>query len=232
MGNPTTLEKGGSNAAFFFFYLLFAVGVLGLGGSLQYPLAVLRVGGGGAALWYLWEKRREAAPVSPYFLLVGGFVLLSVGHSFSSVYFWVSFQHALNIALAALLFAWAVLLFRKVPGKMWDAAFLAITALALLEVGIALFQHFQGGDPRPRGTFDNANYLAEYLTASSILCCSRFLWSGGSRRFRFAVATGGILFLAAAMFLALSRGVLLASVPAFGILFITRFGFRKGVALL
>ena len=159
-------EKGGRNAAFFL--LFFAVAVLGFGSSLQYPLMVLRAGGFGAALWYLW-RRRETVPVSLYPLLVGGFVLLSLGHAFSSVYVWVSLQHAVNIALAAILLAWAVLLFRRDVGKAWDAVFLTVAALALAEVGIALFQRYYGGDLRPRGTFDNANYLSEFLAAASLL---------------------------------------------------------------
>jgi O-antigen ligase len=224
-------EKGGRDAAFFL--LLFAVAVLGFGSSLQYPLAVLRVGGFGAAILFLWRLRTDPVRVvGLYPLLIGGFVFLSAGHALSSTYFWVSFQHAMNIALAVVLLAWAVFLFRRDTIKTWDAVFLAVAALALAEVGIALFQRFHGGDLRPRGTFDNANYLSEFLAAASILCCSRFLWNGEAGRFRFAEASGGVLFFAAAMFLASSRGVLLASVPAFGVLFMVRFGIRKGGAIL
>jgi O-antigen ligase len=223
-------KKGGRDAAFFLF--LFAVAVFGLGGSLQYPLAVLRAGGFGAAIFFLWKRGKEPVGIGVYSILVGGFVLLSIGHSFSSVYIWVSLQHALNIALAAVLLAWAVHLLRKDPGKGWDAIFLAVAMLALAELGIALFQHLHGEDLRPRGTFDNANYLSEFLAAASILCSARLLWNGGSRRARIAEAAGGLLFLAAGFSLASSRGVLLASVPAFGTLLVARYGFRKGGALL
>jgi O-antigen ligase len=223
-------EKGGSDAAFFLFLAL--VAVLGFGGSLQYPLAVLRAGGFGAAFFYLWIRRRDPVPLGHYPLLVGGFVLLAFGHSLSSVYFWVSFQHALNIALASVLLAWTVLLLRKDPRRTWDATFLAVSALALAEIGIALFQRFHGGGLRPRGTFDNANYLSEFITAASLLCFARWLWNEGTRRVRLAEVSGGVLFLVAALSLASSRGVLLASVPAFGVLLIGRYGFRKGGALL
>lgn len=222
-------EKGGRDAAFFF--ALFAVAVVGFGGSLQYPLAVLRAGGFGAALVCLWRTRGEAVPASPCSLLVAGFVLLSLGHAFSSTYFWVSFQHSLNIALAAALLVWAVRLFRRDPGKMWTTTVLVVAALALAEVGIALFQRIHGGEMRPRGTFDNANYLAEFLTAASLLCLCRLMWKSGPRRLRVAEGAGGLLFLAAAFTLCGSRGVLLASVPAFGVLFASRFGFWKGGAL-
>ena len=227
---PASAKKGGSDAAFFLF--LAVVAVLGFGGSLQYPLAVLRVGGFGAALLYCWRRRKEPVTLSPYPLLVGGFVFLALGHSFSSVYFWVSFQHALNIALASVLLAWAVLLFRRDPGRAWDATFLTVTALALVEVVIALFQRFHGGDLRPRGTLDNANYLSEFLVAASILCCSGFLWGDGTRRARYGQVAGGVLFLAMAFSLSSSRGVLLASAPAFGVLLVSRFGWRKGAVLL
>lgn len=227
---PACAKKGGSDAAFFLF--LAVVTVLGFGGSLQYPLAVLRIGGFGAALFFLWTRRKDPVRLGPYPLLVAGFVLLSLGHSFSSTYFWVSFQHAVNIALAAVCLAWAVLLFRKGPEKAWDAAFVAVAVLGLVEIGIALFQRFHGGDPRPRGTFDNANYLSEFLTAASILCFSRCLWSGRDRRFGIALGAGAFLFLAAAFFLPGSRGVLLASVPALGVLLVSRFGLRKGAEIL
>jgi len=223
-------RKGGRDAAFFL--VLFVVAVLGFGGSLQYPLAVLRAGGFGAAVLFLWRRRQEPVPLGFYPLLVGGFVLLSFGHSFSSVYFWVSFQHALNIALAAALLAWAFLRFREAPARSWNAATLAVAALALAEIGIALVQRSHGGSLRPRGTFDNANYLSEYLAAASILCLSRSLWTGESPRLRIAWGGGAVLFLAAGFSLGGSRGVLLASVPAIGILLACRFGPGRGAALL
>ncbi len=219
-------EKGGRDAAFFL--ILFAVAVLGFGGSLQYPLALLRAGGGGAALWFLWSRRQEAIPLSPYPLLVGGGVLLAFGHSFSSVYFWVSFQHALNIALAAILLAWAFRMFRRDPCRFWDAAAWAVAVLALVEVGIALSQRLHGGDLRPRGTFDNANYLSEFLVAGSVLCLSRWFWPDKTIRGGSLWGLGAILFLAAGFSLGGSRGVLLASVPAYGVLLVARYGLRKG----
>lgn len=224
--------KGGSDAAFFIFLGLFFAAVVGFGGSLQYPLAVLRAGGYGAAATFLWNRRKEPVPLGPYPLLVGGFVLLSLGHSFSSVYFWVSFQHALNVGLAAVLLAWAYRLFRGDPERSWSTATLAVAAFALVEVGIALFQHLQGGEMRPRGTFDNANYLSEFLAAASILCLARALWPGEGQRTRPAWGGGAILFLVTGLALGGSRGVLLASLPAFGLLLACRFGLRKGGALL
>jgi O-antigen ligase len=223
-------EKGGIDAAFFLF--LFIVAVLGFGGSLQYPLAVLRAGAFGAGLWFLRRRGGPSAEVGPYALLVGGVVLLSAGHAFSSTYVWVSLQHALNFALASVLLAWAVLLFRRAPAEMWEATLAAVAVLASAEVGIALFQRFSGGELRPPGTFDNANYLAEFLVAASLLWFSILLWKTGSRRLRYLAGAGVGVFLAAALFLAGSRGVLVASVPAFGVLLVLRYGLRRGGALL
>lgn len=231
MRGSTSWEKGGRDAAFFLF--LSAVAVLGFGGSVQYPLAVLRAGTFGAALFWFFRRRGgSSAEAGPYGLLVGGFVLLSIGHAVSSTYVWVSLQHALNIALASVLLAWSILLFRRDPARMWSAALAAVAVLASAEVGIALFQRFSGGELRPPGTFDNANYLAEFLVAASLLGFSRLLWETGSRRLRFLEGAGAGVFLAAAFFLAGSRGVLVASVPAFGVLLVLRYGLRRGGALL
>ncbi len=225
-----TPDKGGSDAAFIL--SLAGVAVLGFGGSLQYPLAFLRAGAFGAALAFLWRRRGESVRVGPYPLLVGGFVLFSFGHSLSSSYFWVSFQHALNLALAAVLMAWAYLLFRKNPVMMWNATLATTAVLAITEIGIALFQRFSLGKLRPQGTFDNANYLAEFLVATSVLFLSRVLWETGSRRLRTAAGAGVLVLLAAAFYLTGSRGVLVASVPAFGVLLVLRFGLRRGGMLL
>jgi len=223
------VEKGGRNAAFFLF--LFAVAVLGFGGSVQYPLVVLRAGAFGGGLWFLLRRRETAIEVGPYPLLVAGFVLLSIGHAFSSVYFWVSFQHAANIALAAILLAWAVLLHRKDPGTMWNSTVLVAVVFAIAEVGIALAQRVYGEVPRPPGTLDNANYLSEFLVAVSLLCLAHCFWQRGGRPSRYAAAAFGMMFLAAAFSLSRSRGVLLASVPAIGVLLVSRWGIRKGGGL-
>ena len=213
------VPKGGSNAAFF---LLFAVATLGFGGSLQPPLAVLRTAGFAAAVLFLRRQGKETLRVSPYMILVGGFVALCLGHAFSSVYVWVSLQHAVNIALAFLFLSWALLLFRAEPGKTWETAFRVVTAIAALQVGIALYQRFAGGDLRPHGTFDNPNFLSEFLVAAAILCMARLLWEGDRPRFRRWETAGIVVFLATALSLAESRGVLFAAVPAFGFLLVDR----------
>ncbi len=222
--------RGGSNAAFFF---LFAVAVLGFGGSLQPTLAILRGAGFGAALLFFWRRRKEPAGIPGYTLLVGGFVTLSLGHAFSSVYLWVSLQHAINIALAAVLLAWAVPLFRLDPEGTWNRAFLAIGGIAFVQVAISLYQRFVEGDMRPHGTFDNPNFLSEFLAAAAILFLARSLGKEKEeRRIRLAGgAAAGVLF-AAALSLSSSRGVLLSLVPALAFLLIWRFGARRGSIVL
>jgi len=226
----TRYGKGGRNAAFFLF--LSAVAVLGFGGSAQYPLGVLRAGGFGAGLWYLFRGGGLEAELTPYPLLVGGFLLLSIGHAVSSVYFWVSIQHALNITLAAVMLAWAFFLFRGGRERAWNGMLATVTLLASVEAGIALVQRFSGGESRPPGTFDNANYLAEFLVAVSLLWFSRSLWESGDRRWRLTSWAGTGIFLCGAFLLTGSRGVLVASVPAFGALLLLRFGLRRGGFLL
>jgi len=222
-------RKGGSNAAFFLF---FAVAVLGFGGSLQPTLAILRGAGFGAALLFFRRRSKEPADITGYTLLVGGFVALSLGHAFSSVYLWVSLQHAINIALAAVLLAWAVPLFRSDP-ETWNRAFLAIGGIAFVEVAISLYQRFAEGDMRPHGTFDNPNFLSEFLAAAAILFLARSLGKEKEeRRIRLAWGAAAGVLLAGALSLSSSRGVLLSLVPALAILLIWRFGAKKGSIVL
>ncbi|MBI5420484.1 MAG: O-antigen ligase family protein [Deltaproteobacteria bacterium] len=223
-------EKGGRDAAFFL--LVLAVATLGFGGSLQPSLALLRAAGFGAGIAYLWRRTNEGVRVAPYLLLVGGFVLLSLGHAFSSVYVWVSLQHAINIALASLLLFWAAILFGKERDRMYENTFNVVRAIAVVEAAIALYQRFFERDIRPHGTFDNPNFLAEFLAVAAILCLSRVLWAEGSRRRRSIDAGTAGIFLVSALALSSSRGVLVSAVPAFGLLLVCRYGLRKGAAVL
>ncbi|MGB3096146.1 MAG: O-antigen ligase family protein [Candidatus Deferrimicrobiaceae bacterium] len=222
--------RGGSNAAFFLF---FAVAVLGFGGSLQPTLAILRGAGFCAALLFFRRRSKEPAGMPGYTILVGGFVTLSLGHAFSSVYLWVSLQHAINIALAAVLLAWAVPLFRSDPEGTWNRAFLAIGGIAFVQVAVSLYQRFVEGDMRPHGTFDNPNFLSEFLAAAAILFLARSLGKEKEeRRIRLAGGAAAGVLLAAALSLSSSRGVLLSLVPALAFLLIWRFGARRGSIVL
>jgi O-antigen ligase len=223
-------REGGSNAAFFLLVLI--ASTVGFGGSLQPPLAFLRASGFVAGIAYLWKRRKQGVDVSAYSLLAGGFVLLSLGHACSSVYVWVSLQHAVNIALAFLLLSWATILCAEKPEWMFAKTVITVTAIAAAEVVTALYQRFVGGEIRPHGTFDNPNYLAQFLAVAAVLCLSRVLWSEGSRRRR--VMDGGMacIFLVSALSLPSSRAVLIATVPSLGFLLVRRYGLRRGAAVL
>ena len=161
-------------------------------------------------------------------MIVGGFVLLSLGHAFSSIYPWVSMQHALNIAMAAVILGWAYRIVRNDPDVARDWVFLPICAVSVLQFVMALYQRFAAGNFRPRGTFDNTNFFAEFMAVAGVLCLSRFFAKGERREIRMTCAAGAVLFLFAALALSASRAVLIAAVPAVGILLLWRFGWRRG----
>ena len=78
----------------------------------QYLLGVLRTAAFAAAAAWLWRNRNASASGSAYAIAVAAFAVLSIGHAISSVYVWVSLQHALNIE------GYRVRRMRKVCGKM------------------------------------------------------------------------------------------------------------------
>jgi O-antigen ligase len=230
MPGSISIEKGGRNAAFFFFFLV--VAACGVGGSLQVPLTVLRFGACLAASTYVWSRRREGPGVSRYALLTGGFVFLALGHSFSSVYFWVAFQHALNLLVAAVFLSWAFLLFREEAEAAWRTGFRLVLAIGGGEVSFSLYQKYFAGDPRPSGTFGNPNFLAEFLSVAALFALGRLLYRRDRRTVRIALAGACAIFLFSALTVTGSRGVLLSAVPAAGLLLMGRYGRKKGAAVL
>ena len=230
MSSSITLEKGGRNAAFFFFFL--CVSTLGFGGSLQAPLFLLRAGAFLAAIVYLWHRRNETITATGYALLAGGFTMLTLGHAFSSVYVWVSVQHALNILAAAIFLGWAYLLFREDMDRHWRIFFHLAMGIAVTEILVSLVQRTLAGAIRPHGTFDNPNFLAEFLAVAALLCLARLLFREESGRVRLGLAAAVPLFLFAALTISGSRGVFIAVVPAVSLLLIAAYGIRKGTAFL
>ncbi len=231
-GNQPERGKGGRDAAFSLFLLLFAATVLISGGATPHAQAFLRVAAFLAAARFLWTPGNWPGKVSPYPFLAGGFVLLALGHAFSSVYFWVSFQHALNIAAAAILLALAVRFFRDSYEARVDRFSATASALALGLALLAAVQRTAWGDPRPQGTFDNPNLLAEFLAGTALFLLARFLGGADRREIRFGTLALGALLFSAALLLPASRGVLVGAVPAAGLLLVWRFGARAGVAAL
>jgi len=222
-------KKGGSDAAFFFLLLL---AIVDTGKLFPVRMGILRVVVFAVAAVFLWRRRGEETEAGPYPLIVGGFVFLSLGHAFSSVYFWVSLQHALNIAMAAVILGWAYRIVRNDPDRAREAVFLSVSAVAVLQFVVALYQRYATGNFRPRGTFDNTNFFAEFMAVAGVLCMSRFLAKEERNGIRMTSAAGAVLFLGAALALSASRAVLIAVVPAVGMLLLMRFGWRKGGVFL
>lgn len=224
--------KGGRNAAFFFLFFLLLVSVVDTGKVLPARLGVLRLVVFSAATLFLWRVREEKSEIELYPLIVGAFALLSFGHAFSSIYPWVSMQHALNIAMASVILGWAYRIVRNDPDRAREAVFLSICAVAVLQFAVAVYQRYGLGHFRPRGTFDNSNFLAEFMAVAAVMCLSRFLAKGERSAIRRTSAAGAVFFLVAALALSASRAVLIAVVPAMGILLLLRFGWRRGGVFL
>lgn len=220
--------KGGLRAAFLFF--LFAVTVLAGGKHYQYTVGFLRLAVFFTAAYMLWRRRADPLSVSPYFLLLAGYGVLAVGHAFSSVYVWVSLQHALNIVLASVLLAVAVSggsAGDPVPWRRWLLP--ALSALACVEIALALSQRMATGSSRPHGTFGNPMFLSEFLAVTSLFFASRLIEERKKPGWERVAWGGGTVFLLwAALSLTESRGVAVALVPAAMTLVAARFGVRRG----
>ena len=228
MDSNSGTQKGGRNAAFFFLLFLLLISTVDTGKFFPVRLGLLRLLVFSVALLSLWRGRDEKSEIELYPLIVGGFTLLSLGHAFSSIYPWVSMQHALNIALASILLGWVCQIVRNDPDRAREAVFLSVSVVAVLQVAVALYQRYATGNFRPRGTFDNTNFFAEFMAVAGVLCLSRFLAKGERSGIRTASAAGAVLFLGAALGLSASRAMLIAVVPAVGALLLLRFGWRRG----
>jgi O-antigen ligase len=221
-------EKGGLQAAFLFF--LFALSVLASGKYFQFVLGFLRVAVFLVAGAWFWRRCRGPLDVPAYAFILFGFSFLSIGHAFSSVYVWVSLQHSLNILLAAILLGIAVFLFRQDSKPSAWLVFLPVLAvLAVLEIAMAVHQRLTIGTSRPHGSFSNPMFLSEFLAVAGLFFVSGFLgeWGKVGRR-RIAWGGAALLFLAGALSLTGSRGVVVALVPALMVLVVSHFGVSRG----
>jgi len=70
------------------------------------------------------------------------------------------------------------------------------------------------------------------MAVAGVLCLSRFFVKEERSGIRMASAAGAVLFLGSALALSASRAVLIAVVPAVGILLLLRFGWRRGGVFL
>jgi len=221
-------EKGGLRAAFLFF--LFALTVFASGKFFQVVLGALRAAVFLAAAAWLWRWGRTCRSAPAYALAVAGFGLLSLGHAFSSVYFWVSLQHALNILLAGVLLGFSVLLLQGEEGYPARGMFLPVlSAVAAAQVVLALAQFAGEGTTRPHGTFSNPMFLSEFLAVAALFFASRsFLEAKAGVRKGIAWGAAAVVLLAAALCLTRSRGVVVALVPALAVLAVAHFGAARG----
>lgn len=221
-------EKGGLRVAFLFF--LFALSVLASGKYYQFVLGFLRVAVFFSAGAWLWKRGRGSIDAPAYALLLSGFSLLAIGHAFSSVYVWASFQHSLNILLAAILLGGVIILLRKESKPAAGSVFLPVLAvLAAMEIAMAVHQRLTIGTSRPHGSFSNPMFLSEFLAVAALFFLSGLLgtWGKAGRRW-IGWGGGAVFFLAAALSLTGSRGVLIALVPALVVLVVSHFGVYRG----
>lgn len=221
-------EKGGLLTAFLFF--MFALSVLASGKYYQVVLGFLRVAVFLVAGVWLWRRGGRPLDVPHYALVLSGFSLLSIGHAFSSVYAWVSLQHSLNIFVAVILLGIAVFLFRQdSKPSAWSVFLPVLAVLAALEIAMAVHQRLTLGTSRPHGSFSNPMFLSEFLAVAALFFASGLLgeWDKGRQRW---IAWGGaaVLFLAGALSLTGSRGVVVALVPALVVLVVSHFGVSRG----
>lgn len=185
-----------------------------------------------SAAW-LWRNRNALASGSAYAIIVASFAVLSIGHAFSSVYVWVSLQHALNIGMSAVLLSWAATRFRDPSEKSIETWFFRwFAAIAAVELIVASYQRLVGGTTRPEGTFSNPVFLSEFLAVAAVCLTARAFWARENEGSpRYAWGAGAILFVAAALSLTWSRGVALALVPALGVLIVLRSGVSRGLKM-
>ncbi|MBP2681994.1 MAG: conserved rane protein of unknown function, TPR-like [Deltaproteobacteria bacterium] len=222
--------KGRGDLWVAFLFSLFALSVLASGKYYQFVLGFLRVAVFLVAGAWLWRRARDPIDVPHYALVLSGFSLLSIGHAFSSVYVWVSLQHALNIVLAAIFLGIAALLFREDSRTSAWSVFLPVLAvLASLEIAMAVHQRLAVGTSRPHGSFSNPMFLSEFLAVAALFFASGLLgeWGKG-RRGRIAWGGAAVFFLAGALSLTGSRGVVVALVPALVVLVVSHFGVSRG----
>ncbi|MGE5189132.1 MAG: O-antigen ligase family protein [Gemmatimonadota bacterium] len=140
----------------------------------------------------------------------------------------MSAQHAINIALGAVLLAWAAAIYRDRLGDRWETTLRVACGIGAVQAAVAVWQRAVAGSVRPRGTFENPNYLAEFLAVTGILFLAGFMGRRGEGRSRWVDLGAAVAFIAGALALTASRGVLVALVPALGFLLVWRYGWKAG----
>ena len=220
--------NGGAIAPPFLFVL--SLGVFANGGD--HPLGTFLIRLSVFSLFAVYLLRHDAVVLRPTVtdLLVLALWTLSAASLARSGYPWISYQWFLHHSVAALLY----LRLRAVPRdaeEVFTVAAKFLLAAAALELGLVLYQRFALGSPRPEGTLQNPNFLAEFLLYGGIAV---FFAVSGARegaftRWRYPAMLG---VFAAAVVLTRSRGAAVVAVAAWGYLLSRRHGVWKALALI
>ncbi len=225
--NPT---KNGSAVAALPFLFVLALGIFGGGGDWPPAAFLIR-----ATLFVLAARfllRTDAIAIRPTAidLFVAALLAVEAASLVRAEYRWVSYQWFLHHAAAFLLYV--LLRARPDPaGRIAAAAGLLVALAAAVEVAIAAIQRFALADPRPAGTLQSPNALAELLLYGGIAA-----WLIGPRearkaadRWRPVLAIGLCL---VGIGLTGSRAGFLLVVPAGGFLLVRKFGWGRTAAAL
>ncbi len=210
------------------FLLVLSLGVFANGGD--HPLGTFLIRLSVFSLFALYLLRHAEVVLRPTVpdLLVLALWFLSAASLARPGYRWISYQWFLHHSVAALLY----LRLRAVPrdeAEVFTVAGKFLLVAAALELGLVLYQRLALGSPRPEGTLQNPNFLAEFLLYGGI--AAFFAVSGAGKgafaRWRYPAMLG---VFAAAVFLTRSRGAAVVSVAAWGYLLSRRYGAWKSLA--
>jgi len=212
------------------FLFVLSLGVFANGGD--HPLGTFLIRLSVFSLFAVYLLRHDAAVVRPTVpdLLVLALWVLSATSLARPGYPWISYQWFLHHTVAALLY----LRLRAVPRDeegVFTAAGKFLLAAAALELGLVLYQRLALGSPRPEGTLQNPNFLAEFLLYGGIAVffAVSVARKGAFARWRYPAMFG---VFAAAVVLTRSRGAAVVAVAAWGYLLSRRYGGWKSLALV
>lgn len=211
------------------FLFVISLGVFANGGD--HPLGTFLIRLSVFALFAAYLLRHDAVVLRPTVpdLLVLALWTLSAASIARPGYPWISYQWFLHHSVAALLY----LRLRAIPGeegRIFTVGGVFLIAAAVFELGLASYQRFALGSPRPEGTLQNPNFLAEFLLYGGI--AAFFALSGAGKmhfdRWRHPFLLG---VFAAAVALTRSRGAAVVAVATWWYLLSRRHGAWKSLAL-
>ena len=204
------------------------------GGTTQLPVLVIRLVLLGVLVVWLFGRLREGTVDVPSHRLAVPIALFA-GFAFLSL-LWTPYknpsaQWLLTILTYALLFGIVTQGIRS-EKQIW-ALVMVLMWMGVGEGILGIVQYLWLNSPRPRGTFFNPNFFAEYEAVVLILAFSLLLFSHPAAQSRFMRGclwgTMSITFLAFVM--AQSRGAFLALIGTVALVGLAKFG-KKAVAVI